>query len=133
MDRYITGSNIHAARGAQALNDLRQTEAATKARERRARASRAPLQTGGALYARDARQMAKKVEVKAAKRIINSRKRRLTWKRYKSQSQKAIGVALRGRSKDKVQPLRITGFQSFGDNGEPSFKRRPLQPGEDVF
>lgn len=56
--RFIKGSNIQAATGAQALFDLHDTEAATRARKQRSQ-SKAGLQKGGVLIASKARAIVK--------------------------------------------------------------------------
>jgi hypothetical protein len=67
LNRYVRGSIIQAAQGAQALHDLHQTEAATKARKQRATSKR-QLSRGGVLYAHQARQMVREREQKQAQK-----------------------------------------------------------------
>ena len=67
LNRYIRGSVIQAAQGAQALSDLHNTEAATKARKQRSNSKR-QLSKGGVLYASKARQMVKDKEQKEAQK-----------------------------------------------------------------
>jgi hypothetical protein len=67
FERFVKGSHIQAAQGAQAIVDLHQTEAAVKSRKRRS-TSKKQLAKGGVLYAKDARKMVKEHNEQEAKK-----------------------------------------------------------------
>lgn len=108
----LKGSVVLASAGAQAQDDLATTEAAQKACKRRERLSNKALQTGGQLYAYQARNMVRQLEQsesqKAAVLLKQERERqRRRWKVYKRICRQRLCVAVRGRGAVKAN-LRST-------------------------
>ena len=133
LTQYIHGSAVQAERGAQAIADLADTEAAVKARARRGVLTKA-VQKGGVLYADEARKMKRKRitdehnEAMRQQRILAANLRS-KWKVFKKRSRKALCVAIRGRGKDKPIALRPLTYDEEGNllPGLPVFNLANLQ------
>lgn len=110
---HLKGSVVLTQIGAQAQHDLSQTETAQRARNRRDKATNRSLQTGGALYAAQARSMVKQLDQTDAQKAIDvitkeKQKQRKRWKTYKRLQRQRLCVAIRGRGAVRVAALRST-------------------------
>jgi hypothetical protein len=92
--QFVTGAIIQAEKGAQAKDDLADTEAAVQARKRRNNSTKA-LQKGGVLYASNARFMVSKKQqltAEQANRLLLKDRRK--WITYKAKKREDVNLVL---------------------------------------